>query len=163
MKSSIIKHTMAIVALLMALFHGVTASAADTWSVNPSDYRYDMSLYLDVVFGTGEKLDYTQFDVAAFVGDECRGVAEILSFDGNSCLYLRARSNNERGESMVFRYRDKTTGEVKDVENVSLIFPSFSPESSESFLLPHPVKRLAVIVNARTSASVFFFIFFSSL
>ena len=57
MKSSIIKHTMAIVALLMALFHGVTASAADTWSVNPSDYRYDMSLYLNVSFANGDKLD----------------------------------------------------------------------------------------------------------
>ena len=39
MKSSIIRHTMAIVALLMALFHSVAASAADTWSVNPSAYR----------------------------------------------------------------------------------------------------------------------------
>ena len=116
---------MAIVALLMALFHSVAASAADTWSVNPSAYRYDMSLYLDVVFGTGEKLDYTQYDVATFVGDECRGVAEVLPLPtGGNCLYLRARSNSERGESMVFRYRDKTTGEVKDVENVSFAFSS---------------------------------------
>ena len=125
MKSSIIRHTMVIVALLMALFHSVAASAADTWSVNPSAYRYDMSLYLDVVFGTGEKLDYTQYDVATFVGDECRGVAEVLPLPtGGNCLYLRARSNSERGESMVFRYRNKTTGEVKDVENVSFAFSS---------------------------------------
>ena len=116
---------MAIVALLMALFHSVAASAADTWSVNPSAYRYDMSLYLDVVFGTGEKLDYTQYDVATFVGDECRGVAEVLPLPtGGNCLYLRARSNSERGESMVFRYRNKATGEVKDVENVSFAFSS---------------------------------------
>ncbi len=78
MKSSIIRHTTAIVALIIALFHSVTASAADTWSVNPSDYRYDMSLYLNVTFAAGEGLDYTQYDVAAFVGDECRGVAEVL-------------------------------------------------------------------------------------
>ena len=67
MKSSIIRHTTAIVALIIALFHSVTASAADTWSVNPSDYRYDMSLYLNVTFAAGEGLDYTQYDVAAFV------------------------------------------------------------------------------------------------
>lgn len=73
MKSSIIRHTTAIVALIIALFHSVTASAADTWSVNPSDYRYDMSLYLNVTFAAGEGLDYTQYDVAAFVGDEWRG------------------------------------------------------------------------------------------
>ena len=116
---------MAIVALLMALFHSVTASAADTWSVNPSAYRYDMSLYLDVAFATGEKLDYAQYDVAAFVGDECRGVAEVLALpNSNDCLYLRARSNNENGEQMSFRYRDKTTGEVKDIENADFSFSS---------------------------------------
>ena len=116
---------MAIVALLMAFFHSVTASAADTWSVNPSTYRYDMSLYLDVAFATGEKLDYEQYDVAAFVGDECRGVAEVLALpNGNNCLYLRARSNSENGEQMSFRYRDKSTGEVKDIENVNFSFKS---------------------------------------
>ena len=116
---------MAIVALLMAFFHSVTASAADTWSVNPSAYRYDMSLYLDVAFATGEKLDYEQYDVAAFVGDECRGVAEVLALpNGNNCLYLRARSNSENGEQMSFRYRDKSTGEVKDIENVNFSFKS---------------------------------------
>ena len=116
---------MAIVALLMALFHSVTASAADTWSVNPSDYRYDMSLYLNVSFANGEKLDYTQYDVAVFVGDECRGVAEVLSLPGGTdCLYLRARSNSESGETMTFCYRNKSTGEVKVVEKVDFAFSS---------------------------------------
>ena len=125
MKSSIIRHTMAIVALLMALFHSVTASAADTWSVNPSDYRYDMSLYINVSFANGDKLDYTQYDVAVFVGDECRGVAEVLPLPGGAdCLYLRARSNSERGETMTFRYRNKSTGEVKVVEKVDFAFSS---------------------------------------
>ena len=125
MKSSIIRHTMAIVALLMALFHSVTASAADTWSVNPSDYRYDMSLYLNVSFANGDKLDNTQYDVAVFVGDECRGVAEVLPLPGGTdCLYLRARSNSESGETMTFCYRNKSTGEVKVVEKVDFAFSS---------------------------------------
>ena len=125
MKSSIIRHTMAIVALLMALFHSVTASAADTWSVNPSDYRYDMSLYLNVSFANGEKLDNTQYDIAVFVGDECRGVAEVLPLpNGTDCLYLRARSNSESGETMTFCYRNKSTGEVKVVEKVDFAFSS---------------------------------------
>ena len=125
MKSSIIRHTMAIVALLMALFHSVTASAADTWSVNPSDYRYDMSLYLNVSFANGDKLDNTQYDVAVFVGDECRGVAEVLPLpNGTDCLYLRARSNSESGETMTFCYRNKSTGEVKVVEKVDFAFSS---------------------------------------
>ena len=125
MKSSIIRHTMAVVALLMALFHSVTASAADTWSVNPSDYRYDMSLYLNVSFANGDKLDNTQYDVAVVVGDECRGVAEVLPLpNGTDCLYLRARSNSESGETMTFCYRNKSTGEVKVVEKVDFAFSS---------------------------------------
>ena len=116
---------MAIVALLMALFHSVTASAADTWSVNPGDYRYDMSLYLNVSFANGDKLDNTQYDIAVFVGDECRGVAEVLPLpNGTDCLYLRARSNSERGETMTFCYRNKSTGEVKVVEKVDFAFSS---------------------------------------
>ena len=84
-----------------------------------------MSLYLNVTFAAGEGLDYTQYDVAAFVGDECRGVAEVLPVPGGKdCLYLRARSNRESGETMTFRYRNTTTGEVKDIENVNFAFAS---------------------------------------
>ena len=84
-----------------------------------------MSLYLKVSFANGEKLDNTQYDVAVFVGDECRGVAEVLPLpNGTDCLYLRARSNSESGETMTFCYRNKSTGEVKVVEKVDFAFSS---------------------------------------
>ena len=77
MKNLIVKYSYSIIAFLMIVFQGGAASAATPWTVSPGDYRYDMSLYLEVTFATTQ-MDYSQYDVAAFVGDECRGIAEVL-------------------------------------------------------------------------------------
>ena len=53
MKNSIIKYRNSIIALLMIVLNGVGATASTSWTVNPSDYRYDMSLYLDMNFVSG--------------------------------------------------------------------------------------------------------------
>ena len=63
MKNSIIKFRHSIIALLMIVVNGVGAFASTPWTVNPGDYRYDMSLYLDVIFAVAE-MDYSQYDVA---------------------------------------------------------------------------------------------------
>ena len=42
---------------------------------------------LNVSFANGDKLDNTQYDVAVFVGDECRGVAEVLPLPNGCLLY----------------------------------------------------------------------------
>ena len=124
MKNPIIKYRYSIIALLMIVLSGVGARASAPWTVNPGDYRYDMSLYLDVSFAAG-KMDYTQYDVAAFVGDQCRGIAEVLPLsNGTECLYLRARSNSEEGETLTFKYYDRTTDEVKPIDGVSVDFKS---------------------------------------
>ena len=124
MKNPIIKYRYSIIALLMIVLSGVGARASTPWTVNPGDYRYDMSLYLDVSFAAG-KMDYTQYDVAAFVGDQCRGIAEVLPLsNGTECLYLRARSNSEEGETLTFKYYDRTTDEVKPIDGVSVDFKS---------------------------------------
>ena len=126
MKNLIIKCRYSIIALLMIILNGGAASAAAPWEVNPSNYRYDMSLYIDVAFAAG-KMDYSKYDVAAFVGDECRGIAEVLTLEGGKeCLYLRARSNRENGETMTFKYRNKATDEVLPIEAVSFDFVSNS-------------------------------------
>lgn len=124
MKNPIIKFRCSIVALIMIVLNGAGAYASAPWTVNPGDYRYDMSLYLDVSFKT-DKMDYSQYVVAAFVGDECRGVAEVLSLpDDSQCLYLRARSNQETGETMTFKYYNVETEETLPIERVTFDFKS---------------------------------------
>ncbi len=124
MKNSIIRYRKLIITFLLIVLTGVVASATAPWTVNPSDYRYDMSLYLDIKFPDG-KMDYSKYDVAVFSGDQCRGVAEVLSLgDGRECLYIRARSNQEAGEIMTFKYYNKTTEEIQPIDGVSFQFES---------------------------------------
>lgn len=124
MNNRIINFRHPIIALLMIVLNGVEAKASTPWTVNPSDYRYDMSLYLDVAFVTGE-MDYAAYEVAAFCGEQCRGIAEVLPLgNGKECLYLRARSNKESGETLTFKYYNKATEEIDSVERVSFTFES---------------------------------------
>ena len=124
MKNSIIKFRHSIIALIMIVLNGVGAFASAPWTVNPSDYRYDMSLYLDVTFAAA-KMDYSKYEVAVFCGDLCRGIAEALPLgNGNECLYLRARSNQEAGETMTFKYYNKETEEIQPIDGISFKFES---------------------------------------
>lgn len=115
-----------VIALIMIVLTGAGAYASAPWTFNPSDYRYDMSLYLNVV-ADGQILDYSTYEVAAFCDGECRGIAVVLSLpDGGQCLYLRARSNAESGETLTLRFYNNMTGEEHSVNNYSLPFESNS-------------------------------------
>ncbi len=139
MKKTISNPFVTLIVLLLTVFSSGVASAAGEWTVNPANYRYDMSLYLEVAFaGNEETFDHTRFDVASFVGDECRGVAEtIAGVDG--CLYMRVRSNSESGESLSFKLRNRQTGEVRDVEGVQISF-----EANKAIGMPSAPFKLVV-------------------
>lgn len=79
------------------------------WEVNPNDYRYDMSAYVLLSGDEGSVTDYSDYEIGAFVGDECRGVAEVSTQDGYTWLYLRIRSNVASGETVNFRVYEKST------------------------------------------------------
>ncbi|MDE6290997.1 MAG: hypothetical protein K2M16_05650, partial [Muribaculaceae bacterium] len=87
-------------ALVLAMTVWVSAFAAlksGSWSLNPADFRYDMSLYFRLPDKGLEDLDV--YEIAAFIDDNCCGVAERLELtDGESCLYMRIRSNTAQGE-----------------------------------------------------------------
>ena len=115
---------MTLVVLIMTVFLPSEAGAASDWTVSPADYRYDMSLYFEASFAaTGSSVDLSEYELAAFVGDECRGVAESLS-GVEGCLYMRIRSNSESGEELVFRLRERGSGEISEIEGVTLPFES---------------------------------------
>ena len=119
---------LAIIIVFMAAMPGVGATAsAARWTVNPADYRYDMSVYLSVSFGSSY-MDYSRYEVAAFCGSECRGVAEVLELSGGGqpCLYLRIRSNQESGETINLRYYDTATGEEAIIDGNEIRFEANS-------------------------------------
>lgn len=65
--------------LLLAVYASAFAGLRDgAWEVNPASFRYDMSLYFRLVDEEFEDLD--EYEIGAFGGDECRGLAEKLVF-----------------------------------------------------------------------------------
>ena len=101
-----------LLVLLMTVCATAFAGLRDeSWDVNPSAYRYDMSLYFDMDGQDFE--DMSLFEIGAFVDDECRGLAEKLELpDGGSCLYMRIRSNQAEGENLSFYMKVKSTGQI---------------------------------------------------
>ena len=85
------------------------------WTVNPFDYQYDMTIYAQLKIDDAVVSDYSNYEVAAFVGDECRGVAEIQTKENSTWLYIRVRSASASGEKISFKLFDKTEGKIKRI------------------------------------------------
>lgn len=90
------------------LFSITVSHAQDShWSLNPYDYKYDMTIYVRLTFDGNGVTDMSNYEIGAFVGNECRGVGEVQTKDSNSWIYLRVRSNIANGENLSFRLYDK--------------------------------------------------------
>lgn len=88
---------------------GFTAHAAH-WECNPSDYQYDMTAYVQLCNGTAPVEDLSNYEVAALVGNECRGVAQwVTTADGrHSYGLVRLWSNVQQGETLRWHVYDIT-------------------------------------------------------
>lgn len=118
MKKTIRNPFVMLIVLVVAVC-SLKGAFASAWTVNPADYRYDMSLYFELSFGNPAAWDAaSDYEVAAFVGDECRGVSEILP-NANDCLYMRIRSNEANGETVTFKLRKKGSTDDAVIEGVS--------------------------------------------
>ena len=97
---------MAFAALL-----SLTANAAEPdWSCDANDYEYDMTVFAALSIN-GQTVAPSEYTLAAFCGEECRGVATVVSSNGNDYYYLRVRSNVKSGETITFRAYNKTADE----------------------------------------------------
>lgn len=95
-----------LINVIMLLFPLMGRAATDPgWSCDIHAYQYDMSVYL--VLQQGNKPVEGDLVVAAFIGDECRGIAEAQSVKDASYYYVRVRSNELAGDSVYFRIYDR--------------------------------------------------------
>ena len=103
--------------LLLLCLSLCTMAQGSHWTVNIYDYQYDMTSYL-LLRHNGEPItNYEDYELAAFVGDECRGVAEfqtvtLVDNTKRTYGYLRIRSNLAGEETVSFRGYQKSTGKV---------------------------------------------------
>lgn len=103
------KHLRIFCCLVGILFSMTVLHAQDShWSLNPNDYKYDMTVYARLTLDATEVTDFSNYEVAAFVGDECRGVGEVQTENSYTWIYLRIRSNTASGENVSFRLYDKS-------------------------------------------------------
>ena len=114
MKSKIRKLVCLACMLAMAMVAHAQGNES-RWTVNPYDYQYDMTVYAQLKIDDAVVSDYSNYEVAAFVGDECRGVAEIQTKENSTWLYIRVRSASASGEKISFKLFDKTEGKIKRI------------------------------------------------
>lgn len=111
-----------ICCLISVLFSMTILHAQDSqWSVNPYDYKYDMTVYAKVVYEGAEVSDYSNYEIGAFVGNECRGVGDVQTKDSYTWVYLRVRSNQASGEKLIFKLYDKSTGRTSVIKPSQVI------------------------------------------
>lgn len=111
-----------ICCLISVLFSMTILHAQDSqWSVNPYDYKYDMTVYAKVVYEGAEVSDYSKYEIGAFVGNECRGVGDVQTKDSYTWVYLRVRSNQASGEKLIFKLYDKSTGRTSVIKPSQVI------------------------------------------
>ena len=121
-----------IIMALCCIFTCSKVSAQGHWEYNANDYQYGMTAYITLHASDAEISDLADFEVAAFVDDECRGVSIIeTAEDGSSYVYLRIRSNKQTGEDIRFKVYSKrlnyefTPDYVVSFANISVVgFPS---------------------------------------
>lgn len=83
------------------------------WTVNPADYKYNMALTAQFSFNQTDTLTSkdTRDKMAVFVGNECRGVAQIeYDRDANKYVAYVTAYSNTAGEELTIRFWDAYPG-----------------------------------------------------
>jgi hypothetical protein len=113
------------IAFLCAMFYqGSFAQETTHWTCSPNDFQYDMTAYIALTNDGVAVTDYSDYEVAAFCGDECRGVGEVQTVGTTSYIYMRIRSNAASGEDITFKVYTKSDDIEADVEEYTMPFVS---------------------------------------
>lgn len=108
------------------------------WQCDIYSYQYDMTVYPELQLGGQTIKASADYELAAFCGDECRGVAtvETIPDTDKTYYYLRVRSNASEGETITFKYYHAATGqEVTLNENMAFESQSVQGFPSEPYVL----------------------------
>ena len=97
------KYFVKIVLVILMAYSSALVAAVPTWSVVPSDYQFTMSMTGVVKFYCAESINENDI-VAAFVGDECRGVQALnTDVNGRKFAFLTVYSNTSSNEEISFK------------------------------------------------------------
>lgn len=140
--------------IIVVLLMSVSAQAQTPhWQHNPHDYEYDMTAYVSLKYYP----DLSNYEIAAFCGEECRGVAEIMDTDKRQVGYLRIRSNASSDEVITFKVfiKDRQEEVNLDSDPVSFSANTTLGTPSKPFLLQIPGAYMPGDVNGDGEVTVY--------
>ncbi|MDX1429726.1 MAG: Ig-like domain-containing protein, partial [Rhodothermales bacterium] len=109
-----------------ALLYLNTVCSLDSWTVDPALFQYSMTL-TGQLFVDGVVSDDENDRVAAFVGSELRGVANVSDVSvGSNRVNLTVYSNNPSGETVTLRAFDASVCDVSAGTDRTFTFVSGS-------------------------------------
>ena len=96
------------------------------WTCDPKafDSYYDMTVYVSLELNDAAITDLSNYEIAAFCGNECRGVAEISTAGSTQIGTIRVRTHNASAEAITFKVYDKTEQKEINVQNTKVTFQS---------------------------------------
>jgi len=105
-KQNVMKHKIFSILLSLLAFTLTVWADGGNWKLNPYDFQYDMTAYIGLNVDGADVDDMSRYSVAAFCGDECRGIMEVKTAGDVQYGYLRIRSNKDSGEQITFKVYD---------------------------------------------------------
>ena len=136
--------------MLLIFASNLKLRANDTnWDYNPYAFQYDMTVYIALSSIDDKDItDASEYLIAAFCNEECRGIAEEKVIGEHKYVYLRIRSNEAEGETIYFKVKNRTT------EKVAKVIETIEFKSQQT--IGYPSSPFAI--NARNRYSVTFII-----
>jgi hypothetical protein len=129
---------------VMALALDVSKPLPKDWKVTPSNYQYSMNFIAQLNINGDVSRDPND-QVAAFVGDECRGIAKLRYIEAldNYQAYISVYSNKTAGEAIQFRIWNASDGQVHRDVTPTYLFESNDVKGTAS--KPEMLKAVDVL------------------
>ena len=110
-------------------------SQTSHWNCDIHAYQYDMTVYLQLKVGNNVLTDYSDYEIAAFCDEECRGVSVVLTTEqgvtNTSIVRIRVRSNTTSGDRITFKVYQKSVNKETPLDDV-ITFESLAIEGLPS-------------------------------
>ena len=111
------------ITIVAVMLMAITVKAASHWTCDSYAFQFDMTAYVQLTDGGFPLQDYSDYEIAAFVGDECRGIAQIVEATKPYGL-IRIRSNEVNGDHVYFKVYRFSTSEEITINDVGIEFIS---------------------------------------
>ena len=116
-KMKVILSAILIAFSLLSKADNANPNADSTWVVTPNNYQYSMTVTAVLIFDGVESTDMND-KVSAFVGNDCRGVAQPTTYipsDDRYIANLTIYGNNPTGDTISFYIKDNSSNEIIEI------------------------------------------------